>query len=104
MVDDGSRDDTEAVVNRLGSSRVKYIGHEANRGYSAACNTAIREASGDYAGFLDSDDLWKLKYLKRVSGVLDWHPELGECSPIPRPRTRTNPEVQISGLHRCWSA
>ena len=55
VVDDGSTDDTAAVAQRLGSS-IQYI-YQENQGPSAARNSGIRIARGDYLVFLDADDL-----------------------------------------------
>ncbi|MDQ3937859.1 MAG: glycosyltransferase [Chloroflexota bacterium] len=54
VVDDGSPDDVRAVVDRYRS--VRYVRQE-NRGLSGARNTGIRESTGDFLVFLDSDDL-----------------------------------------------
>ncbi len=56
VVDDGSTDDTPAVLETFGSA-VKALRRE-NRGVSAARNAGIKAASGDLIAFLDSDDLW----------------------------------------------
>lgn len=56
VVDDGSIDDTEARIATYGDS-VRYI-RQQNAGASAARNTGIRAASGDWIAFLDSDDSW----------------------------------------------
>lgn len=77
VADDGSTDDTRAVVKSLGSDRIRYVCHESNRGCSAACNTAIAAASGELLAFLDSDDLWKPDYLERQVRFLDHHPAAG---------------------------
>jgi glycosyltransferase involved in cell wall biosynthesis len=56
VIDDGSRDDTEALVrNRYAGCR--YV-HQRNRGVSHARNRGIRLARGDWLAFLDSDDAW----------------------------------------------
>jgi GT2 family glycosyltransferase len=59
LVDDGSTDDTAAVVRqRYGTEpRVKYI-RVANGGVSRARNIGIAASTGDFVGFLDSDDYW----------------------------------------------
>ena len=56
VVDDGSTDDTRARLSPY-AARIRYLHHE-NRGLSAARNTGIREAQGEWVAFLDSDDRW----------------------------------------------
>jgi glycosyltransferase involved in cell wall biosynthesis len=56
VVDDGSSDDTCAIVRTYGS-RVRII-PQANQGPSAARNTGAREASSHFIAYLDADDRW----------------------------------------------
>ena len=56
VVDDGSTDGTPAVVHSFGD-RVTLL-HQPNRGPGAARNAGLAVAAGDYAAFLDSDDVW----------------------------------------------
>jgi glycosyltransferase involved in cell wall biosynthesis len=56
IVDDGSTDDTEAVVSKIKDRRLHYYKKEnAERG--AARNYGVNIAQGEYINFLDSDDL-----------------------------------------------
>lgn len=57
-VDDGSTDGSAAIVRRIAQddSRVRLI-QQANGGLSAARNTGIEHAKGDYLAFVDSDDV-----------------------------------------------
>jgi GT2 family glycosyltransferase len=57
VADDGSTDDTRAVVERYGP-RVIYA-RQANAGVSAARNFGMRHANGEFIAFLDSDDAWR---------------------------------------------
>jgi glycosyltransferase involved in cell wall biosynthesis len=59
VVDDGSTDNTSNVINdiRNHSGKVRYI-HQENKGRSAARNSGIRAARGNYVAFLDSDDIF----------------------------------------------
>lgn len=55
IVDDGSTDNTAAEAQAFGAA-VRYI-HQENQGLSAARNTGLRAARGEYLVFLDADDL-----------------------------------------------
>ena len=57
VIDDGSTDDTQAVVNDYTTrdARIKYVRID-NAGACVARNTGIEAASGAYITFLDSDD------------------------------------------------
>lgn len=57
LVDDGSTDGTEKLVDELGSrdERIKVV-HKDNGGSSSARNLGLTYATGEYIGFIDSDD------------------------------------------------
>jgi glycosyltransferase involved in cell wall biosynthesis len=56
VVDDGSTDDTPAILNSFGKE-IRFFKQD-NKGAGAARNVGIQNALGDYVAFLDSDDLW----------------------------------------------
>lgn len=58
VVDDGSDDDTDRVVQQLHDPRIRYVRHLVNRGGSAARNTGIECSRADWVAFQDSDDQW----------------------------------------------
>lgn len=62
IVDDGSTDDSVAVIKEFGS-KVKLI-CQSNQGPGAARNAGLRVATGDYIQFFDSDDLCSLNKLE----------------------------------------
>ncbi len=63
IVDDGSTDQTRAKVSGYQDSRIKYL-YKENGGVSSARNLGINHASGEYIGFLDSDDSWPENFLE----------------------------------------
>ena len=78
VVDDGSTDDTAALVRDTyaGEPRVRYTRQE-NRGVSAARNRGIRLARGAYMALLDSDDAWEPFKLELQLACLDAFPDAG---------------------------
>ncbi len=58
IVNDGSSDNTESVLNGYSDPRIKRYTHSKNRGQNAALNTGLQAATGDLIAFLDSDDTW----------------------------------------------
>ena len=58
IVDDGSTDDTAAVIAGFTDPRVRYIPLAKNGGASHARNAGMRESKGEFIAFQDSDDEW----------------------------------------------
>lgn len=56
IVDDGSTDDTKAVVESIDDERVKYL-YKDNAGPCAARNYGIAHSKGIWITYLDSDDI-----------------------------------------------
>ena len=68
VVDDGSADDTRAILESISDPRLLLI-RQANDGLSAARNKALEQVTGDYVCFLDADDYrppWALKAIADV--------------------------------------
>lgn len=63
VVDDGSSDSTNSDFEDIKS--IKYVRHTKNKGVSAARNTGIKIATGDWVAFLDSDDQWHFDKIKK---------------------------------------
>ena len=71
-VDDGSKDDTLQTLNRLAAedARIRVI-HQENGGVSAARNTGMRAARGEWLFFLDADDLLTPDALESLLSLAD---------------------------------
>jgi glycosyltransferase involved in cell wall biosynthesis len=74
VVDDGSTDDTSAVVARVGDPRIRYVALPRNRGLPAARNAGLDQARGRYVAFQDDDDEWHVDKLERQRRVLEERP------------------------------
>lgn len=78
VVDDGSRDDTAAILATYGAAL--RVVSKPNGGLSSARNAGIAVARGDYLAFLDADDWWLPGKLARQAALLDGRPEVLFCS------------------------
>jgi len=64
IIDDGSTDDTKALILQYDNNIIKYI-NQKNNGVSSARNHGIRLASNKWLCFLDSDDIWETNKLEK---------------------------------------
>ncbi|MCZ2291213.1 MAG: glycosyltransferase [Burkholderiales bacterium] len=78
VVNDGSTDDTLAVLRSYGEA-IRIV-DQRNGGMSNARNAGLRAARGEFVAFLDSDDWWLPGKLGRQVELLRARPELGFCS------------------------
>ena len=78
FVDDGSTDGSAAILDAYAKRdpRVRVI-HQNNAGVSAARNAGIDAASGEYIGFVDSDDTVEPNYVETLLSAFSTHPEIG---------------------------
>ncbi|MFT7470046.1 MAG: glycosyltransferase involved in cell wall biosynthesis, partial [Candidatus Pseudothioglobus sp.] len=78
IVDDASGD--TALTQKLqtleaNDSRIRYVAHNTNQHISAATNSALALAVGDFVTFLDQDDVLPTQALLRVAMEINDHPE-----------------------------
>lgn len=76
VVDDGSTDDSAAVIEQEFATieQPKTYVRQENQGAYGARNTGLRHARGKYVAFYDSDDLWLPHHLADCSAALEANP------------------------------
>jgi len=65
VVNDGSRDETAALVSAFGQG-VKLISHPINIGYGNALKTGIRAAQYEYVGITDADGTYEVEDIPKL--------------------------------------
>jgi len=77
VVDDGSTDETTAVLERLATSdaRVRRL-HQPNQGVAAALNTGLRQCSGHYVARMDADDISLPWRIRRQVAFMERNPDV----------------------------
>jgi glycosyltransferase involved in cell wall biosynthesis len=70
LVDDGSTDDTPALVSRFSDPRLITLRREQG-GPAAARNSGLSRARGEFVAFQDSDDVWLPGKLTRQLAALE---------------------------------
>jgi glycosyltransferase involved in cell wall biosynthesis len=93
IVDDGSSDESVAIIREIKDPRVKSIILPANTGGAAALNTGIKNATSDFIALCNCDDEWLPNKLEKQFEVLEssgvdavfsdvfWIDELGNVRP-----------------------
>ena len=78
VVDDGSRDESAAIAERLlqNTTNTQLI-RQANAGVSTARNNGVKASQGDYLCFLDADDWWAPTFLEEMSQLIAEFPQAG---------------------------
>ncbi|MEM7116218.1 MAG: glycosyltransferase, partial [Chloroflexota bacterium] len=99
IIDDGSTDNTEAIIQPfLVDKRVKYI-FQSNQGRSAARNQGAALAEGQFLGFLDSDDQYLPTTLEQHLALFAENKSLGMSIGDYNYINETN---ELLGIHQPW--
>lgn len=77
IADDGSSDDTRAVVAAKKDHRISFFPGTVNRGACVVTNELIQRAQGEYVALINSDDAWPPEKLQYQVDLLDRHRNIG---------------------------
>jgi len=101
VVDDGSSDDSVAVLRSHEDARLRLERNEHNLGLVATLNAAVRRATGRYIARMDADDVSLPTRLAEQVAYLDTHPEVSGVSVAYETIDEQNRGVSTDyGLHR----
>lgn len=87
LVDDGSTDGSGAICDEYAAKdgRVRVV-HQENQGLSAARNTGIGIAKGEYLAFVDSDDVVMPEFIETLYELLEkYQADIAACGYIKCP-------------------
>ncbi len=81
VIDDGSTDDTAAILTELSGldSRIRFLQNNNNSGASYTRNRAVALAQGEWIAFLDSDDLWNPEKLEKQLALSQLYTDMVVC-------------------------
>ena len=66
IIDDGSTDSTEEIIESINDDRIKYFYYEKHSKRSFLRNEGIRKSTGNVICILDSDDIWVKEKLETL--------------------------------------
>ena len=74
LIDDGSTDGTAKLCDKLGAEdeRIRVF-HKGNGGSSSARNLGLQHATGEYVGFVDSDDYIEPDMYERLMQAITYY-------------------------------
>jgi len=75
IVNDGSTDRTEEIINSFKDKRILHVGHKKNRGLPEALNTGFSYAKGDYLTWISDDNYYTKNTIEEMVNFL----EMNKC-------------------------
>ncbi len=102
IIDDGSTDESPAILAGFTDSRIQIITQE-NRGLIASLNRGIQTARGQYIARMDADDLCRPDRFQLQVDYLDQHPEIallgGSVTTMDECKKPLAPRVMFPATH-----
>ena len=103
IVDNGSSDDTIAMLNREFPA-VRLIQNDRNMGFARPINQALRASQGNYMLALNPDTIILPGAINELVQYLEAHPDVGICGPKVLNRNGTLQKACRRGVSRPWAA
>ncbi len=82
--DDGSTDDSQAIIAGFNDPRITYQFRNFNSGQNETINRLVSRAKGEYIALLTADDVWEPEKLALQVAYLDANPDCGITFSHPR--------------------
>lgn len=79
ICDDGSFDNSQAVIKSYDDSRIKLFLYEKNLGPTRVAQEALAAAQGEYIAIHHSDDIWEASKLEKQVNFMETHSEYAAC-------------------------
>lgn len=83
IVDDGSTDGTQGIIESYDDRRISIISRAHN--YIASLNAGMEAAKGKYIARMDSDDIMHPERIMIQSSILEAEPDIDMCSCLAQP-------------------
>lgn len=80
IINDGSQDESLAIIRSFSDQRIKLINNDGNKGLIYSLNKGIDTASGIYIARMDADDVSLPDRFEKQLAFLEADPALGVCS------------------------
>lgn len=79
IINDGSTDDSLALLRTYADPRIRIIDQQPNRGIHHTLNRGLHEARGRYVAIMDQDDIAMPRRLERLYSRMEAQPDLALC-------------------------
>lgn len=111
VINDGSTDNTEQIINTLTDDRIKLINNDNNLGLIKTLNKGIDFCNGKYIARMDADDISYPTRIEKQVSTMEENPSVGICGTWFETYTNNEPtghskypanndEIQINQLHK----
>lgn len=71
LIDDGSTDDSGAICDEYASKDRRFrVIHQANQGINSVRNRGLKETTGEYIAWVDSDDVVHPRWLETLHSII----------------------------------
>ncbi len=78
IIDDCSDDGSDSIIREYASKddRIKFFINPKNRGIAFSFNSGLDKCTGQYIGYISSDDIWERNRLEAGVSILDSKPRI----------------------------
>lgn len=77
IVNDGSTDNSEDIINSFRDKRIRYLKNPENIGLARSLNLALANSEGKYVARMDADDISVPERLANQLDFMEQYPEVG---------------------------